>query len=578
MFEFSNITDCLNDRVKMPILGILMFLWMFTPVLHSQTQLAPDRYRIEFTDKNHNAYTIGFPGHFLSERALMRRARQGIAVTHADLPVSKYYTDSLIHMGFEVLNTSRWLNSATVHCMPEDIDKLRTIDFIKHASITQTKDTADTIASKVVDLESIFSFFFQKKNDSDINPQYSAPSAYYGKAADQIAMMNGQVLHNRGFRGKGMLIAVIDGGFYKAFDLSGFDSLHNNGRLRGVKCFSKDSDSPLGESDHGTNVLSIIASNLPGRMIGTAPDADYILLRSEEVGKEYLVEEDNWIAAVEYADSIGADLITSSLGYSRFDDLSQNHHYRDLDGRTAGASRAATMAAARGMIVCISAGNDGVTDWKYISVPADADSVVTIGAVNRRNEYVYFSSVGYTSDGRIKPDLMAMGKETAYQNSMGSINTGDGTSYSTPLLAGLIACLWQAYPDKNNMEIIEMVKHSSSHFQKPDSLYGYGIPDFSKLVKPVRSNETYTLSVVQNPSGGAFFLHLSPAKHGHVRIQIKTLSGQPLFSHSAYIAGCDIFELTVNESKNYSAGMYLVEAHTEAGKITAKAVKQRSYK
>ena len=459
-----------------------VFICCWGMCLHAQIQVAPDRYRIDFTDKNHNSYSVDRPQDFLSERALQRRIRQGIPITSADLPVSDCYLDSLKNTGFEVLNTSRWFNSATVRCLPEDIVKLRNLDFITHTLTHQPETTKDSIIEKDNDLKTLFSFLLRQKDEGESKPQYAAPAAYYGQAADQVGMMNGQALHDRGFRGKGMLIAVIDGGFHKVDELSGFDSLRNSGRLHEFKNFTPDSENPYGDNNHGTNVLSIIASNLPGQMMGSAPDAGYVLLRSEEIAHEYLVEEDNWIAAVEYADSIGVDVITSSLGYSTFDDRSQNHRQDDLDGRTVRASRAATIASARGMIVCVSAGNDGDTNWKYISVPADADSIVTVGAVDRRGQYVSFSSVGNTADNRIKPDLVAMGEGTAYQHSMGYINTGNGTSYSTPLLAGFIACVWQAYPDKGNMEIIEMVKRSASHFHEPDSQYGYGIPDFAKII------------------------------------------------------------------------------------------------
>ena len=463
---------------------LTIFICCWGMCVHAQIQVAPDRYRIDFTDKNHSEYTISQPQTFLSERALQRRVRQNIPVTTDDLPVSARYIDSLKQMGFEIMNTSRWFNSATVRCLPEDTEKLRKIDFIRHTSFHQTEYPADTtVIEKDDDLKTLISFIFQQKDEEGSKPLYAAPEAYYGQAADQVGMMNGQALHDRGFRGQGMLIAVIDGGFNKVDELSGFDSLRSSGRLREVKNFTPYTDNLFGDNNHGSNVLSIIASNLPGQMMGSAPDADYVLLRSEEIEHEYLVEEDNWIAAVEYADSIGVDLITSSLGYSTFDVASQNHRQEDLDGRTVRTSRAAAMAAARGMIVCVSAGNDGDTNWKRISVPADADSIVTVGAVGRRGQYVSFSSTGYTADNRVKPDLVAMGEGTAYQHSMGYIHTGNGTSYSTPLLAGFIACLWQACPDKGNIEIIEMVKRSASHFHEPNSEYGYGIPDFLKLME-----------------------------------------------------------------------------------------------
>jgi len=289
-------------------------------------------------------------------------------------------------------------------------------------------------------------------------------------------------LHERGFRGQGMLIAVIDGGFFNVNVLSGFENMRASGRLIGYRNFTTDRANPLGSHSHGTNVLSILAAYLPDQLIGSAPEAYYLLLRSEEVEHEFIVEEDNWIAAVEFADSIGVDIINTSLGYTTFDDPSQNHHRGNLDGRAIRTSRAATMAAARGMILCIAAGNDGNSYWRTISVPADADSIVAVGAVYHDGQRAVFSSIGPTADNRIKPDLMAIGERTAFQNSMGSIVFGSGTSYSSPVLAGLIACLWQAFPEKTNMEIIQMVKRSASHYHAPNTQYGFGIPDFSRLI------------------------------------------------------------------------------------------------
>jgi subtilisin family serine protease len=459
---------------KLFVIIFLSCVWMSFTRLHAQLMVAPDRYRIECTDKNHSLYSVSEPQHFLSERALQRRERQGIKVTQADLPVSVVYIDSLKRMGFEVLNWSRWFNSATIRCAPEELAKLANIGFIKHTSVVQTEFireedyTTDTINNKEKDKFKL---------------EYEVASAYYGKAAAQIGMMNGQALHERGFRGKGMFIGIIDGGFYKVNELSGFDSLRNSGRLRGFKNLTSDFENPLGNNTHGTNCFSIIAACLPEQMIGSAPDADYLLVRSEETDHELLVEEDNWIAAVEYADSMGVDLITSSLGYTTLDDSLQNHRHSELDGRTVRTSKAATMAAARGIIVCNSAGNSGDKRWTKISVPADADSIVTIGAVFPNGRRVSFSSIGPSADGRIKPDLMATGGYTFYQNSQGNVAFGFGTSYSTPLLAGLIACFWQANPDKGNIEIIEMVKRSASHYNSPGPFYGYGIPDFSKAME-----------------------------------------------------------------------------------------------
>ena len=440
-----------------------------TAPISAQIQVAPDRYRIEFIDKNFNSYTLCQPELFLSQRALQRRERQGVKITHDDLPVSKFYIDSIKKMGFQVLNTSRWLNSATLKATPEEIEKLQEVDFVKKTTAIQTQKTE--IQNEKLD----------DKLD-EFKLVYDDAPEHYGRAAAQIGMLNGHALHRRGYSGQGMLIAVIDGGFYNVNQLSGFENLRTSGRLREIKNFTPDVENPSGDNSHGTNVLSILAAYLPGQLIGAAPDAEYVLLRSEEIEHEYIVEEDNWISAVEYADSLGVDVISCSLGYTIFNNISQNHCKTTLDGRTVRTSRAATMAAARGIILCISAGNDGDNNWRLMSVPADADSIIAVGAVYPDGQRASFSSVGPTADNRIKPDLMAVGARTAYQNSSGFIVFGNGTSYSTPLIAGLIACLWQAKPNMTNMEIIRMVKKASSHYENPDMMYGYGIPNFLKLL------------------------------------------------------------------------------------------------
>ncbi|MDR2038896.1 MAG: S8 family peptidase [Bacteroidales bacterium] len=552
---------------------ILTITLVFTVDLTAQIKVAPGRYRVEFTDKSHNVYTVDRPGDFLSDRAIERRKKQNIHLTQKDLPVSQYYIDSISKLGMKVLNVSKWFNSIVVKCDEKDLGLLDGISFVKKNRLTPgKKKNGDHRENTEIDLESIFSSFFQS---GGLQTLYGASDDYYGKATTQIGMLGGHVLHNSGYRGKGMLIAVIDGGFYNVDLLSGFDRMHHEDRLVRLKNFTIHEDI-FGQNNHGSNVLSIIAADLPGRMVGSAPDADYLLLRSEEIGTEYLVEEDNWISAVEFADSIGVDLVSTSLGYSIFDDTLQNHVWTDLDGRTTRASYAATMASARGIIVCLSAGNDGDRSWRYVSVPGDADSILTIGAVDRQGKYASFSSIGPTADGRIKPDLTAMGKTTAYQGSMGQINSGNGTSYSTPLLAGFMACLWQAHPDKNNMEIIQMVKESADRYNHPDSLYGYGIPDFAKLIPENTTSSSglsYKMSIFPDPFSNKLTIRLSPARHGNVNIRILSVTGQSIYEHTAYVIENDAYELLVEETVNLDPGIFIVESQTDIGMVSSKFVK-----
>ncbi|MDR1673110.1 MAG: S8 family serine peptidase [Bacteroidales bacterium] len=552
--------------------GFLMFFyktiflwgicWLFPLCLAGQIRIAHDRYRIEFTDKAHSTYSIDHPEDFLSPRSLQRRAKQGIPVTPADLPVSRFYVDSLKRTGIEVLHVSRWFNSAVVRAGETDMERLKNMDFIGK-SIFIPSETPKHEEDSVQMLLDLLNFLLKQKDTAGLS--YGAPSEYYGKSAQQTGMLNGHILHQYGYSGHDMLIAVIDAGFYGADSLSGFAHLHGKGLP--VRNFT-DHKGIYGTDNHGANVLSIIAAKLPGQMIGSAPDADYVLLRSEETGSETMAEEDNWIAAIEYADSIGADLVSSSLGYSEFDTPEHNHVWADLNGRTARASRAAAMAAARGMIVCISAGNAGNKSWKYIAVPADADSILTVGAVDDRKNIAMFSSTGPTADGRIKPDVMAMGEKAAYQNSLGHIATGDGTSYSTPLLAGFVACLWQAFPEKTNMEIIGIVRQSSDRHSSPDSLYGYGIPDFAKALSvkyPLNGFVPYRISSIADASGVT--VRLSPAKHGRTDIRIRTLSGHTVYHRTEYVHRHNAYEMSLSSKEvAFLPGTYLIEVRTDAGK------------
>ncbi len=298
----------------------------------------------------------------------------------------------------------------------------------------------------------------------------------YGYARRQVSMLRADSLHRAGFTGKGVLVAVIDGGFYNADGIDGLDS----SRVVATHNFVHAGRSVYAEQEHGTMVLSCIAANRPHVMVGTAPDADFCLLVSEDGGSEQLVEEDNWCAAVEFADSIGADIVTSSLGYTIFDDPAMTHKYYELDGRTAVNSRVASLAAGRGILLLNSAGNSGDEEWKKIGFPGDATDILTVGAVMADSTNAVFSSVGNTADGRIKPDVMAMGMGTWLFNHAGALYEANGTSFSTPLMCGGVACLLQAFPDKRPTEIIRAVQMAGNNAAHPDNIYGYGIPDLIK--------------------------------------------------------------------------------------------------
>ena len=285
-------------------------------------------------------------------------------------------------------------------------------------------------------------------------------------------------MQDLGFRGQGMHIAIIDAGFFRANELNALEDVFNEGRILSTRDFVNGGESVYEDHQHGTMVLSVIAGSIDGEFKGTAPLASFHLLRSEDVGSETLLEEYNWIAAAEYADSVGVDIINTSLGYTTFDDTLQNHTYADLDGNTTVIAQAADIAASKGILLCISAGNSGASAWQYISTPADADSVLAVAAVDSNGTYAFFSSVGPASDNDIKPNVASVGWNTYLISPFtGEVIQGNGTSFSAPMMTGMVACLWQSLPGKTNIEIMRLVEESSSQFSSPDSLLGYGLPN-----------------------------------------------------------------------------------------------------
>ena len=321
---------------------------------------------------------------------------------------------------------------------------------------------------------------------SDFVTQADSTSTY-GHARQQIKLLNLDSLHAQGFCGEGMTIAVLDAGFYDATNLSYIDQE----KILGMYDFAHASLAcQHAYETHGTEVLSCMAANTPGSYVGSAPDAKFWLFVTEDVDSEYLIEEDYWVTAAERADSLGVDIINTSLGYTTFDDATMSYTHADLDGETAFISRAAGIAARKGMLVVTAAGNDYNKSWKKIAFPADAKGVVTVGSVNVYGQHSFFSSCGYTADERIKPDVMSMG-DYAYAISAGNkIKCGSGTSYATPILCGALACLWQSHPEWSVAQLIDKVQRSASQYNNPDILCGYGVPDIYVAYRGASSIES----------------------------------------------------------------------------------------
>lgn len=417
------------------------------------------KYRISLTDKAATTYSLKKPEKFLSKKSIERRKRQGLAIDSTDLPVCKKYVDAIRKKGVNVLVTGKWDNIVTVSCNDSTlIDQIAQLPFVRSTEkVWQGKVKSAT------------------KRDSLINnPQRS--DSLYGPAITQLKMSRAHLLHEAGFKGQGMTIAVIDAGFHNADSIDAMKNI----RVLGTRDFVNPEADIYAESSHGMSVLSCMGMNQPNVMIGTAPEASYWLLRSEDEYSETLVEQDYWAAAIEFADSVGVDVVNTSLGYFSFDDPSKDYQYRDLDGRHALMSREAAKAADKGMVLVCSAGNSGSGPWKKITPPGDAENVLTVGAIDKKKVLAPFSSIGNTADGRVKPDIVAVGFRADVMGTDGNLRTANGTSFSSPIMCGMVACLWQACPTLTAKEIIELVRQSGDRADFPDNIYGYGIPDLWK--------------------------------------------------------------------------------------------------
>jgi hypothetical protein len=529
-------------------------------------QVAPGIYLVEFRDKAHNEFQLSRPSEFLSQRALDRRERQGIEIDSSDLPVTNLYLDSLQRMGFDVLCTSRWLNSAIVVPGDESLfDQLENISFIKYKNkFAKSRIQRDTEPKLEQDL-------WQETKSFD--------TLDYGVAWKQIHFQKGEYLHELGYRGKGIQIAVIDAGYNLANILPSLLPLWNEKRIIAVRDFVEPGNNLYTGHSHGTFVLSIMAGNDPLSYLGTAPDASYYLLRSEQSATEYIIEEDFWIAAAEFADSAGADLINTSLGYTLFDDPSQDHSYADMNGSSR-ISSAADIAFSKGMMVIISAGNEGNKTWRYLSAPSDAVNAICVGASDYMGNVAGFSSRGPASDGRIKPDLISVGWNTWIQNTNGSYAYGSGTSFSAPVITGLTACLWQANPTLTNRQIRECILKSCNNYNSPDSISGYGIPDYEKAHHIAGSliqwPEEKKDSIFLGPNPFSDRLEISWYDESSVRIEISiyNLSGSCLIRREAKLNPGPVRNLQMEGLDYLPSGIYLLQMDTGIKKIKFKVVKQ----
>jgi len=422
------------------------------------------KYRVSLKDKGATAYSLKRPEAFLSEKAIARRRKQNLPIDSTDLPVCRKYIDEIRRQGVNIVVTGKWDNFVTVSCNDSLLmERVAALPFVSRTEKVWTSPGGGGP-------------FMATKRDSLLNNPTVHPDSIYGLATQQIRLSNGDKLHEAGFRGQGMTIAVIDAGFHNADKITAMQNI----RILGTKDFVNPEADIFAESSHGLMVLSCIGMNRPDIMTGTAPEASFWLLRSEDEYSEHLVEQDYWAAAVEFADSVGVDMINTSLGYYSFDDSSKNYTYRDLDGYSTLMSRQASRVADKGIVLVCSAGNSGMGVWKKITPPGDAENVLTVGAIDKGAVLAPFSSVGNTADNRVKPDVVALGLGADVMRTDGNQGKANGTSFSSPIMCGMVACLWQARPELTAKEVIELVRSVGDRADCPDNIYGYGVPDMWK--------------------------------------------------------------------------------------------------
>ena len=544
---------------------LLLFLFF---CLSIKAQIAPEKYWIQFTDKNETPYFINKPEDFLSERAIQRRLDYGIAIDEYDIPVNPAYLEAVAATGAKILHPSKWLNGVTVEV--DDQFVLQAIESLNFVQTTRNLED-DPIKQKIKDE----SYFMDEYEYITAVGDVKTYDSYYGYAEPQIEQLNGIALHELGFQGQGMWIGVCDGGFSYVDKHEAFVSMYDENRFLGARDFVYENGDVYDESSHGTSCLGLMAANVPNKYVGTAPQASYYLCRTEDIKSENVIEEYNWVSAAEFLDSLGVDIISTSLGYVDFDDYQWNHVYSDLDGNTCVITKGSEIACSRGILCVTSAGNDGGTSFPYISAPADGEQVLTIGAVGTNGVRANFSSVGPTYDGRIKPDLMALGQGTAVVMAGEGeyYNNGNGTSFACPVLAGMAACLWQANRCSTAAEIRDALCESGN-MTSPNNNYGYGIPNFMMALDYLfwKNNSDFVinsaLSVFPNPSNGNVKVLLKI--EGNAEVKVYNQIGKLLYYNNinTYDSnGLDEF------LSNVDSGVYIINLMCYEKNIITKFIK-----
>lgn len=535
---------------------LIVFTVLFTYVIQAQEDAW-----VYFTDKPDAAYYLANPLDMLSQRALDRRTAQGITLDNTDVPVSTTYISQIQSAtGITVMAKSKWLNALHVRGSLANIQALEGLSFVDY--VYYANHTLNLVNGNSNTIPTSESKVSQVRDKFDVQVNFN-----YGNSNNQIQMLNGHLLHQQDYTGQGKIIAVLDAGFPGVNTAPSFQRLRDNNLILGGYNFPDGNTNFYTRHNHGTNVLSTMGGYVDGQLVGTAPDAQYYLFITEDINSENPVEESYWVEAAEMADSLGVDVINSSLGYRAYDNPNYSYSYAQRNGQVGFASRGASMAFQKGIVCVISAGNEGATSEPHIGIPADAENILTIGAVNSSEAYVSFSSIGNTADGRVKPDVCAKGQSATISNTSGGITTASGTSFSSPILAGMVATFWSAVPNLTAAQVIQYVKESADQYNTPDIYKGYGVPDFQLALS--LSTQTFSnnsISIYPNPVNSVLSIDFKQTEMGIFTIYNQLGQNVLRFNFSNSQNSVDVSGL--------SSGVYFYDFSSNNSKLRGKLIKK----
>jgi serine protease AprX len=535
---------------------LLLFLIMFCAGNIS----AQIKYFVYLKDKTGTEFKISEPGKFLSPRSLNRRTTQKINITTRDLPPSATYVNQIKATGVKILGSSKWLNAILLEATPTQLTSIKALPFVVSVD-GNTSINGLRMAGPVKNK-------WENSTEIDFN---------YGTALPQIQQLGADEMHKKDITGKGILVGVFDSGFDRANTIDALKIVFSEKRVLDTYDFVDKKINVYDEDGHGTSVLSCIGANLTGKLIGTAPDASFVLYRTEDVYSESRIEEVYWLFAAEKADSIGVDVINSSLGYTTFDNAAQDYKYADMTGDKTICARAADFAVGVGISVVVSAGNDGTKPWKYVATPADADSVISVGAVDVNGNISSFSSFGPNFKKNIKPELVARGSGTIVATGTNGIGGANGTSFSSPVMAGFVASFKSAYPRIPAMKIREILIKSANLYLTPNERFGYGLPSFKKaaaladeymktLVLATETENSEDLLIFPNPISDTDF----SITYKNADLPLNTIVKVFQKSNGSLVIASNL-EAAKKEIKKLPSATYVLTTNSPEGKIIQKS-------